>query len=61
MNPLNLPAWLHSVHHDGSDLYISNPLPRLGETVTLRMRNPPDAHRRIGPGTAGLCAHFSRR
>ncbi|NBV90400.1 MAG: glycoside hydrolase family 13 protein, partial [Actinobacteria bacterium] len=28
------------IHHDGSDLYISNPLPSLGETVTLFLRVP---------------------
>ncbi len=28
------------IHHDGSDLYISNPQPNLGETVTLYLRVP---------------------
>ena len=30
--------WLSSIHHDGSDLYISNLYPRLGEKVRLRLR-----------------------
>jgi len=35
-----LPAthWLASIHHDGSDLHVSNPYPRLGERVRLRLR-----------------------
>lgn len=33
-----LPGWLSSLHHDGCDLYVSNPNPRLGETVRLRLR-----------------------
>jgi alpha-glucosidase len=37
-----LPADLRSVHHDGSARYVSNPTPRLGETVTLRLRTAPD-------------------
>lgn len=32
------PAWLQTVHHDGSERYISNPYPRSGETVRLRLR-----------------------
>jgi alpha-glucosidase len=35
--------WTAGVHHDGSALYVSNPLPALGETVTLRLRVPLDA------------------
>lgn len=38
-----LPAWLRSVHHDGSEVYVSNPYPRLGETVRLRLRTAVDA------------------
>ena len=33
-----LPTWLHSVHHDGSEKYVSRLHPRLGETVRLRLR-----------------------
>jgi len=34
---------LSQPHHDGSDLYVSNTAPRLGETVTLRVRVPHEA------------------
>ncbi len=37
------PAWLASVHHDGSELYVSPAYPRLGETVRLRLRAAADA------------------
>ena len=32
------PDWLTAVHHDGSPNYVSNPYPRLGDTVQLRLR-----------------------
>ncbi len=32
------PLWLHSVHHDGSIKYVSNPYPELGEKVAIRLR-----------------------
>jgi alpha-glucosidase len=32
------PAWLSTVHHDGSSRYVSNQYPRLGETVRVRLR-----------------------
>lgn len=32
------PSWLASVHHDGSDKFVSNSSPQLGETVRLRLR-----------------------
>lgn len=35
--------WTAGLHHDGSELYVSNPLPRCGETVTIRLRAPLDA------------------
>lgn len=35
--------WTAGLHHDGSALYVSNPLPRLGENVTIRLRAPLDA------------------
>lgn len=35
---LNLPGWLASVHHDGSQDYVSNPYPQLGEKIRLRLR-----------------------
>lgn len=31
-------SWLHSVHHDGSEKYVSDLVPRLGETVQVRLR-----------------------
>lgn len=36
-------AWTAGLHHDGSALYVSNPLPAIGETVTIRLRVPADA------------------
>ncbi len=39
----SIPAWLNSVHHDGSQLYVSNLTPAFGETVGLRLRTAPDA------------------
>jgi alpha-glucosidase len=39
--------WLPSIHHDGSDLFVSNLYPRLGEKVRLRLRvsaNAPVRH-----------------
>jgi alpha-glucosidase len=35
--------WTQGIHHDGSELYVSNPLPKLGERVTIRLRVPADA------------------
>ncbi|WP_374688252.1 alpha-amylase family glycosyl hydrolase [Promineifilum sp.] len=35
---MTYPNWLLSVHHDGSELYVSKLRPRLGETVQLRLR-----------------------
>lgn len=35
---MNFPTWLNSVHHDGSERYVSKLHPRLGETVRLRLR-----------------------
>lgn len=40
MNSLH---WTAGLHHDGSALYLSNPLPGLGETVTVRLRVPLEA------------------
>ncbi len=36
--PARTPAWTETIHHDGSELYVSNPHPRLSETVRLRLR-----------------------
>jgi alpha-glucosidase len=38
-----LPAWLLSVHHDGSENDVSSLTPALGETVHLRLRTAPTA------------------
>ncbi len=35
---VNDPSWLPSIHHDGSEKYVSKLQPRLGETVRLRLR-----------------------
>ena len=37
------PHWTAGLHHDGSALYVSNPLPAFGETITIRLRAPADA------------------
>lgn len=33
-----LPEWTSGVHHDGSELYVSNPLPALNERVRITLR-----------------------
>jgi alpha-glucosidase len=38
-----LPTWLQSIHHDGSERYVSDPTPRLGQTIRLRLRTGLDA------------------
>lgn len=38
-----MPSWLKSVHSDGSKLFISNPLPKKGETITIKLRVIEDA------------------
>lgn len=40
---MNYPSWLASIHHDGSDQYVSTATPQLGETVNLRLRIALDA------------------
>lgn len=35
-----MPKWTRGVHHDGSEKYISNPLPKLGESVRFLLRTP---------------------
>ena len=40
---MNLPQWTRSLHHDGSEAYLSNPLPTIGETITLYLRVRDDA------------------
>lgn len=43
MKNTNASHWLRSIHHDGSAVYISDPYPALGDTVTLRLRAAPGA------------------
>ncbi len=38
MFPFTFPPWLASVHHDGSEKYVSNPSPALGEVVRISIR-----------------------
>lgn len=40
---MNMPAWTAGVYHNSSAVYVSNPTPALGETVTLTVRVPLDA------------------
>ncbi len=40
---MHFPEWLKSLHHDGSDKFISNPNPALGETIQIRLRVVKDA------------------
>lgn len=40
---MQLPHWTRGLHHDGSEAYLSNPLPQAGETVTVRLRVPKEA------------------
>jgi alpha-glucosidase len=40
---MDLTHWTSGLHHDGSAYYVSNPLPAMGESVTIRLRAPSDA------------------
>jgi alpha-glucosidase len=68
-----LPAWSRSVHHDGSEIYVSNPRPGLGERVRLRLRvgaaapvrqvylrTFPDGEQTFAPLSAGAAAPPAR-
>lgn len=35
--------WTAGLHHDGSAMYVSNPLPTQGEMITITLRTPVDA------------------
>jgi alpha-glucosidase len=37
------PSWLKTVHHDGSEVFLSNPYPQLGEQIRIRLRTGIDA------------------
>ncbi|MEM6530056.1 MAG: alpha-amylase family glycosyl hydrolase, partial [Chloroflexota bacterium] len=41
--PMPYPHWTKGVHHDGSAVFVSNPLPTLNETVEIKLRVPADA------------------
>ena len=34
--------WFNRIHHDGSEVYLSNPLPKINETIQIRLRTPAD-------------------
>ena len=36
----NLPAWADLIHHDSSELFVSDVLPRIGDVITVRIRVP---------------------
>jgi alpha-glucosidase len=40
---LQLPQWIFSIHHDGSEAFVSNPMPKMGEKVTIRLRTGIDS------------------
>ena len=35
---VSTPSWLQSVHHDGSDAFVSSPYPALGDCIRVRVR-----------------------
>ncbi len=35
---MTAPTWAESLHHDGSEVYLSDPYPRVGETITATLR-----------------------
>ena len=37
-------SYLTTIHHCGSSRYVSPSLPRLGESVTIRLRTSPTSH-----------------
>lgn len=43
ISPPVLPDWLHSIHHDGSEKYLSNLYPSLGAEIQIRLRIAPGA------------------
>ena len=34
------PGFAQAPHHDGSDLYVSNSAPKIGDNLTLKVRVP---------------------
>ena len=43
MSSIENPDWLQTIHHDGSEKYVSNPCPDLGDSVKIRLRVGPNA------------------
>lgn len=39
----NLPDWTQYIHHDSSEVYLSNITPKINETITVKIRVPLDA------------------
>lgn len=35
---LQLPQWIFSIHHDGSEAFVDKPMPKMGDKVTIRLR-----------------------
>lgn len=38
-----LPAWTNQIHHDSSEVYLSDITPRIGDTITVKIRVPINA------------------
>lgn len=55
------PDWSFKLQHDGSEAFISNPLPKLNETVKIRFRAPEDAPIQTAFIRAMLDGEFSMR
>ncbi len=43
MNRSAVPGWLQTIHHDGSEKYVSNPFPTIGDSINIRLRVAHDA------------------
>lgn len=39
----HLPKWTNYIHHDSSEVYLSDITPRIGDTITVKIRVPVDA------------------
>ncbi|GAB1421735.1 maltodextrin glucosidase [Anaerolineales bacterium] len=38
----SIPLWAKTIHHDGSNYYLSNPWPAIGEEIQVRLTTPAD-------------------
>lgn len=43
---INMPEWARYIHHDSSDMYLSEISPRIGAVITVRIRVPSEAELR---------------